>query len=296
MAESQRDTAGDKHLEGRLNAVFTTFRYFDHLVSVSAELAQVNTAKLAEYAPPEKFTYASNTIDQERVLSMAGLDENGERVHGEQETFDTANLAATLASLLEHFDARSIAREARARARMSYVPKRGNGNVTFVAVGRISPEKNHGRLIRAFARVHERHPHTRLVVLGDGRLMPQVAELVESLGLAEYVSLAGQVDNPYAIMAECDCFVISSNYEGQPMVVLEARTLDLPVISTRFPSVAGSVPDGAGVVVEQTDDALVEGMEKFLANQVPSKRLDWEAYNADAMQQFYRAIGADRAS
>ena len=123
--------------------------------------------------------------------------------------------------------------------------------------------------------------------------MPQVTELVESLGLTEYVSLAGQVDNPYAIMAECDCFVISSNYEGQPMVVLEARTLDLPVISTRFPSVAGSVPEGAGVVVEQTDDALVEGMERFLAHQVPSKRLDWDAYNADAMQQFYKAIGAD---
>ena len=34
-------------------------------------------------------------------------------------------------------------------------------------------------------------------------------------------------------------------------------------------------------------------MERFLAHQVPSKRLDWDAYNADAMQQFYKAIGAD---
>jgi glycosyltransferase involved in cell wall biosynthesis len=77
------------------------------------------------------------------------------------------------------------------------------------------------------------------------------------------------------------------------MVVLEARTLDLPVITTRFPSVAGSVPEGAGLIVEQTVDALAEGMEQVLSGDVPSQRLDWAAYNGDAMRQFYSAIGAD---
>ena len=129
-------------------------------------------------------------------------------------TVDTKNLASTMSVLIEHFEPRSIAREARARARMAYVPKRADGHVSFVAVGRLSPEKNHDRLLRAFSRVHERHPETRLVILGDGRLMPEVSALVAQLGLQEVVSLAGHVDNPYALMVECDCFVISSNYEG----------------------------------------------------------------------------------
>ena len=295
-AESQRETAGSKHLEQRLKAVFTTFGTFDHLVSVSAELDQVNSTKLRDYAPPEKFTHASNTIDHERVLTMAGFDEHGQKLPGKPTTVDVSNLASALSTLLQHFDARSIAREARARAKMSFVPRRDDNHVTFVSVGRISPEKNHGRLIRAFAQVHAHHPHTRLVILGDGPLMPEVSNLVASHGLQEVISLAGRVDNPFAIMAECDCLVLSSNYEGQPMVVLEARTLDLSVISTRFPSVVGSLPEGAGLIVDQSDAALADGMQRLLAGEVPRKRLDWDAYNGAAMSQFYRAIGATPSS
>ena len=79
------------------------------------------------------------------------------------------------------------------------------------------------------------------------------------------------------------------------MTILEARTLDLPVVSTRFPSVADSLPEGAGLVVEQSDEALVAGMERFLDGEVPRLILDGAAYNAQAMREFYRAIGADPA-
>jgi CDP-glycerol glycerophosphotransferase len=65
------------------------------------------------------------------------------------------------------------------------------------------------------------------------------------------------------------------------------------VVTTAFPSVRDSIPEGAGLVVDQTDDGLVEGMKKFLAGEVPSRRLDWDDYNSVAMRQFYRAIGAD---
>ncbi len=47
---------------------------------------------------------------------------------------------------------------------------RGKKVTTFVTVGRLSPEKNHQRLIEAFAQVHSRHPDIRLVILGGGTL------------------------------------------------------------------------------------------------------------------------------
>jgi CDP-glycerol glycerophosphotransferase len=305
FADMQRETVGEKHLEDRLRAVFSTYRYFDHLVSVSPALDRVNREKLAAYAEPEQFTYAANTIDGDRVLRMAGFsadvspdqarrtgDVRGAVSEAPVEryaTFDTENLAAAVSSLLRHYPPLAVIRET--RSRLQFV--RGatdKSALVFVSVGRLSPEKNHARLINAFARVHEEQPATRLVIIGGGKLEPELGELVVNLGLESVVTLTGQIDNPYAIMAESHCFVLSSDYEGQPMVILEARLLGLPVVTTAFSSVGDSVPPGAGLVVPQTVKGVAQGMLQFLAGKVPSATLDANLYNAAAMDQFDRAV------
>ena len=306
-ADMQRETAGEKHLEERLTAVFTTYRHFDHLVSVSPELERVNRERLSGYARPEQFTHAKNTIDGARVLHMAGLSKADARAKADGKDVDvhhhpdpthgtalvdTSNIASTMSVLLEHFTVREIISEARSRARIG--PESPAGTTTFVTVGRLSPEKNHARLVRAFAQVHERHPETRLIILGGGKLEAQLQELVQSLGLASHVTIAGQVDNPFAIMAESDCFVLSSDYEGQPMVILEARTLGLPVVTTAFSSVGDSVPEGAGLVVPQTVQGVADGLERFLAGEVPAHELDPDEYNREAMEEFDRVIARSR--
>jgi CDP-glycerol glycerophosphotransferase len=273
-------------------------------VSVSTELEHVNREKLAAYARPEQFAHAANTIDGARVLHMAGLSKAEARAkasgadvsqqapakgHGTA-VIDTGNIASTMSVLLEHFSAREIIQEARSRARLGAdVPA---GTTSFVTVGRLSPEKNHARLIRAFSLVHDRHPETRLILLGGGKLELELQTLVQALGLESFVTIAGQVDNPFAIMAECDCFVLSSDYEGQPMVILEARTLGLPVVTTAFSSVGDSVPQDAGLVVPQTVEGVAEGMEKFLAGEVPAHELDVDDYNRRAMVEFDAVIGS----
>ncbi|HYO40525.1 MAG TPA: glycosyltransferase [Nocardioidaceae bacterium] len=304
-ADMQRETIGEKHLEDRLRAVFSTYRYFDHLVSVSPALDRVNREKLSAYARPAQFTYAANTIDGDRVLRMAGfsggLSPDEARGSGDVRravsaapperaaSFDTDNLAAAVTSLLQHYSPSDVLRETRSRLQLERA-RIETGSTIFVSVGRLSPEKNHARLIKAFAKVHEDHPATRLVILGGGRLEQELDELVLSMGLESVVTLAGQVDNPYAIMAEAHCFVLSSDYEGQPMVILEARLLGLPVVTTAFSSVGDSVPPGAGLVVPQTVKGVAQGMRRFLAGEVPSATLDAAAYNRSAMQQFDRAV------
>jgi CDP-glycerol glycerophosphotransferase len=312
LADSQREIKGHKPLEQGLKAVFTLYGQFDHLVSVSEALASVNRRKLAAYAPPEKFVSALNTIDYERTLQMAyGVDKdsdgpNAERLRerpenlmplGDQDRSMVAvdSLPHAIETLMSHFPLQEISGEVERRKTILEVVPPATGRRTFVAAGRLSPEKNHARLIRAFNLVHLDYPSTRLVIMGSGPLEPDLEELIANLGLATVATLAGWQRNPYAVMANSDCFVMSSNYEGQGIVILEAMVLGLPVVSTNFEVVRGALPEDYGIVVDQCDEALAEGMRAFLRGDVPAPPFDYVRYNREAVEQFYEAIGAASA-
>ncbi|CCH79246.1 Teichoic acid synthase [Nostocoides japonicum T1-X7] len=235
--------------ERSLRAVFTAYRLYDRLVSVSSALRDINAGKLAEFAPPEHYVSARNTIDAERVVRGAG----------------------------EHD---------------VVLPALPPGGRRFVSVGRISPEKNHERLIRAFAAVHAESPTTRLVIVGDGPLRGKVEALVAELGLDDAVTLTGLVRNPWGVMARCDVFVLSSDYEGQPMTILEARVLGLPIVTTAFGSVRGALGDDEGLIVGCDVEPLADGMRAALRGEVPAPPFDAMAYNESALAEFARAIGA----
>ena len=105
------------------------------------------------------------------------------------------------------------------------------------------------------------------------------------------VTFTGQLDNPYPVMAGADCFVLTSDYEGQPIVLLEALVLGLPIVTTDFDTVDGALPPGTGRVVARTVDAVADGLRGFLRGEVTAAPFDDEAYNADAMAEFYLATG-----
>lgn len=81
------------------------------------------------------------------------------------------------------------------------------------------------------------------------------------------------------------------------MVILEARVLGLPVVSTAFASVGGALTSETGLVVPRSEDELAAGMREAIAGHVPNQPFDADAYNAQAVEEFYAAIGAqDRAT
>jgi len=103
---------------------------------------------------------------------------------------------------------------------------------TFINVGRLSSQKGQWHLIRAFKKVVDKHPDAKLVILGDGYLKPKLQKLIKRCGLKENVYLLGHQDNVFLYLSASDCFVLSSLHEGLPNVVLEAKTVGLPIIST----------------------------------------------------------------
>ena len=107
-----------------------------------------------------------------------------------------------------------------------------SGRTVFINVGRLDEQKGQDYLIKAFARVHEKHPDTVLMILGEGDLREYLQGLISELGCEDSVLPAGNVRNPEAYLAASDIFVLSSNVEGMPNVILEAMQAHLPCIST----------------------------------------------------------------
>lgn len=103
---------------------------------------------------------------------------------------------------------------------------------TVIACGRFKPVKGFEQLIRAFSRVHEQLPDARLVILGDGPLMPALRELANRLGLSGHVVLPGFTQHPAAWLSRADVFVLSSLSEGFPNVLLESLALGTPVVAS----------------------------------------------------------------
>jgi CDP-glycerol glycerophosphotransferase len=266
------DLAADAHrvVNGRrrqlrdLTGVFSLYREYDHLVSVSSALAEINSIALEGRADPEKFASAPNLINATRVQR---------------------NAAADLSELLaDPFTGQ--------QPEWVEALEGGPDVVTFVTVGRLSPEKNHARLIRAFESVHRVNRNTRLLIIGSGPLRGALEKLIVDLGLVGTVWLTGHLPNPHAVMRQANCFVLSSDYEGQPMVLLEALVLDLPVVTVAFGSARDALPDGVGLVVPVSVESLAAGMLAFINGEVVSKPFDAKAYNTAAMTRFYDAVGA----
>ena len=251
-ADAHRSVGGAKRMLRGLTETFARYERYDSLVSVSPALAEINARDLAAYAPRSKFTVARNAVDVQRILRGAGA-------------------AESAAITPDDVDAPKI--------------------TTFVTIGRLSPEKNQARLIRAFALVHARHPLTRLVIVGGGPLHAELAALIRDLSLGEAITLTGALANPYSVLAAADCFVLSSDYEGAPMVILEALVLGRAVVTVAFASVHDALPDAAGLVVPQSDAGLAAGLTAFLQGEVLASAFDHEAYARRAVAEFYRAIG-----
>jgi CDP-glycerol glycerophosphotransferase len=274
-SDRRREVNGKMRMYRSLGNVFALYDSFDRLVSVSPRLTELNRKELAEFAPADKFATVRNLPNVQRVL--AGIPQPLRELEShpkDPEDPETLVVPAWADELDRH-----------------HADPEGTGP-WFVNVGRLSPEKNQERLIRAFAGVHERRPDARLVIVGTGPLRGHLTGLVEELELSDCVVLTGAYSNPFAIMARCDCFVLSSRYEGQPMVLLEAAVCNLPIVSTAFASVHDALPNDTIHVVGQKDEALRDGMLAFLDGEVPASHLDIEAYTAEVVAEF-DAVVAD---
>ena len=101
----------------------------------------------------------------------------------------------------------------------------------FLAVGRLERQKNFERLLEWFSLISE--PEDVLTILGEGSDRDKLVGKTIALGIERQIRFKGYVANPFQTMAQSDCLLISSRWEGMPNVALEALCLGLPVIATK---------------------------------------------------------------
>ena len=128
----------------------------------------------------------------------------------------------------------------------------------YVAVGRLAGQKNFPLLLRAFAQLSD--PAARLVIVGEGTKRTGLERLAQELGIADRLSLPGHCD-PLPELAAASVYVLSSDYEGVPAVVIEALAAGLPIAGTDCSvSMQALTGHGAfGVLVPMRDGAALAG-------------------------------------
>lgn len=102
---------------------------------------------------------------------------------------------------------------------------------TVLAVGRFTPQKGFDLLLPIWKEVHERAADWKLIVVGDGECRPAVMQQAKDLGLTSSVEFVDPTTNIAAFYMDASIYVMTSRFEGLPLVLIEAKAFGLPVIS-----------------------------------------------------------------
>jgi glycosyltransferase involved in cell wall biosynthesis len=107
----------------------------------------------------------------------------------------------------------------------------GNNSI-IIGVGRLERQKRFDILLKAFELTIKEVNSARLIILGQGNLEKELKKLAVNLKIDSQVYFGGFQANSYAWLSKAALFVLSSDYEGFPMSILEAMACGIPVISS----------------------------------------------------------------
>jgi glycosyltransferase involved in cell wall biosynthesis len=170
------------------------------------------------------------------------------------------------------------------------------GPPVIVAAGRLQPFKGFGSLLKAFAKLPRENGY-RLVVLGEGPDRERLLSLARELGVSDRFDLPGFVLNPLPYMRRAGVFVLSSEYEGMPNVLLQAMACGTAVVSTDCKSGPREILENGELgqlVPVGDDDALASAIRQALANGPVShaaERVRWRYSVSRAVEEYLNLAG-----
>lgn len=149
----------------------------------------------------------------------------------------------------------------------------------IVSVGRLTGQKNHELLIRAFKEISAKYSDLQLVIYGEGLLREKLETLIQELGLTEKVLLPGNVINVHEQIADAMIFVFPSLYEGMPNALLEAMIIGIPCIVSDINGIQEILVDGENGILFRSGckEDLVRKMEQVINDETMRRTLSTNA-------------------
>lgn len=236
----------------QLEQNFRCYNYYNKILSVSEQTNEENKKNLANLynIEEDKFDFLENTINYNEIMQKS------------KEMLDK-------------------------KIENKYFKK---DHKVFINIARLSIEKDHAKLIRAFDIVHKENPKTMLLILGDGVLKEELNHLIHDLKLQKSIFLLGRINNPFPYLKKADCFVMSSNHEGQPMTLLEALVLNKFIVATDIPGNISVLNNRGGFIVKNNIEGLVQGMKEYLGNELKIQYFSAEEYNKQVINKFNKLL------
>ncbi|MGP8246991.1 MAG: glycosyltransferase [Bryobacteraceae bacterium] len=160
---------------------------------------------------------------------------------------------------------RAYERDERARERLRGLLE-ARENFIWLAVGRLEKVKDYATMLRAFAMAQQAERRQTLAIVGGGSQRGSLETLAAELGIARQVRFLGVREDVTALLQAADGFVLSSKFEGMPLVLLEAGASGLPIVATRVGGNAEVLPPEQRdrLVPAQNPRALAEAMLRIL--------------------------------
>lgn len=139
---------------------------------------------------------------------------------------------------------------------------------TILFAGRLSKEKGVDVLLNAYAQYNAEGGAARLIILGDGPLRGEYAQLVSKLGIDRNVTFLGHRNDVFSYYCQADVFVLPSRSEGLPMALLEAMAFGIPVVATNVGGIPDVVCDGISgkLVPPDVPEALTAAFHCLFGN------------------------------
>ncbi|HAR6129273.1 glycosyltransferase [Staphylococcus pseudintermedius] len=266
-SDMERTVKGKRPHYQNLKGVISLYPYFDKLVSVSEATKKLNQSNFGGLKLKNRHIASRNTINIKKINQL---------VDDDSDLFEK-NGTPVLATLTEHgMEAIEFSQD----------------DFKIVSVGRLSPEKGFDLLIKAVAELAPKYPQLKLYILGDGPLKGTLKSLVEQLGIQNHVYFLGQRRNPFFIVKRADVFALTSHYEGQSMVILEALTVGTNVLASDIIANRYVLEDEKyGMLVEKNEVDIAKGLEQFInGTNKDYAKFDAVAYNEETIQEFYSLL------
>ncbi|PWZ77549.1 teichoic acid biosynthesis protein [Staphylococcus pseudintermedius] len=266
-SDMERTVKGKRPHYQNLKGVISLYPYFDKLVSVSEATKKLNQSNFGGLKLKNRHIASRNTINIEKINQL---------VDDDSDLFEK-NGTPVLPTLTEHgMEAVEFSQD----------------DFKIVSVGRLSPEKGFDLLIKAVAELAPKYPQLKLYILGDGPLKGTLKSLVEQLGIQNHVYFLGQRRNPFFIVKRADVFALTSHYEGQSMVILEALTVGTHVLASDIIANRYVLEDEKyGMLVEKNEVDIAKGLEQFInGTNKDYTKFDAVAYNEETIQEFYSLL------